>query len=130
MRISPALAIVLVAMPCGIVSANPAARRTDLTSHGGTIVIGSANVLVGGLGAARVGDMVACPLVTGTVPHVGGPISTGVSTVLINGMPAARVGSMVTEVIPSVISMGDSTVLIGSGAPAQPGPAGGPSPSR
>lgn len=63
--------------------------------------------------------MHACPMVTGTVPHVGGPVlPPGEPTVLIGGMPAARVGDMLTCTgPPDTIAMGSSTVLIG-GMPA------------
>ena len=69
--------------------------------------------------AARVGDMHVCPMVTGTVPHVGGPvIPPGCPTVLIGGMPAARLGDLVTcSGPPDTIIMGSATVLIG-GMPA------------
>ena len=69
--------------------------------------------------AARVGDMHICPMVTGTVPHIGGPIMPpGCPTVLIGGMPAACVGDMATCTgPPDTIAMGSSTVLIG-GKPA------------
>ena len=69
--------------------------------------------------AARVADMHTCPLVTGTVPHVGGPVlPPGEPTVLIGGMPAARAGDMATCTgPPDTIAMGSSTVLIG-GMPA------------
>lgn len=65
--------------------------------------------------AARVGDMHTCPMVTGTVPHVGGPIaSPGCTNVLIGGQPAARVGDMATCTgPPDVIVSGSGTVLIG-----------------
>lgn len=65
--------------------------------------------------AARVGDMHTCPMVTGTVPHVGGPIlPPGCPTVLIGGQPAARVTDMVTCVgPPDIIVKGSATVLIG-----------------
>ena len=65
--------------------------------------------------AARVGDMHTCPLVTGTVPHVGGPVlPPGCPTVLIGMMPAARMGDMLTCVgPPDVIVKGSPTVLIG-----------------
>lgn len=47
--------------------------------------------------AARVSDSHVCPMVTGTVPHVGGPIiPPGCPTVLIQGMAAARQGDMAT----------------------------------
>ncbi|MCP4254196.1 MAG: type VI secretion protein [Candidatus Scalindua sp.] len=69
--------------------------------------------------AARAGDMHVCPMVTGTVPHVGGPVMPpGCPTVMIQGMPAARVGDMATCVgPPDTIVMGSSTVIIG-GMPA------------
>jgi uncharacterized Zn-binding protein involved in type VI secretion len=69
--------------------------------------------------AARLTDMHICPLVTGTVPHVGGPIlAPGEPTVLIGGMPAACLGDMcVCTGPPDSIIMGSATVLIG-GKPA------------
>lgn len=69
--------------------------------------------------AARIGDMHTCPMMTGTVPHVGGPVlPPGCPTVLIGGMPAARMGDMLTCTgPPDTIIMGSSTVLIG-GMPA------------
>lgn len=72
-----------------------------------------------GAPAARITDMHVCPMVTGTVPHVGGPIlPAGEPTVLIGGMPAARVGDMATCVgPPDSIILGSTTVLIG-GVPA------------
>lgn len=69
--------------------------------------------------AARVGDMYVCPMVNGTVPHVGGPVMPpGCATVLIAGMPAARVGDMlVCTGPPDTIIKGSATVMIG-GMPA------------
>lgn len=69
--------------------------------------------------AARIGDMHSCPMVTGTVPHVGGPVMPpGDPTVLIGGMPAARVGDMaVCTGPPDTIVVGSATVMIG-GMPA------------
>ena len=69
--------------------------------------------------AARVTDMHVCPMVSGSVPHVGGPITgPGVSTVLIGGLPAAVVGDMAAcSGPPDVITAGSGTVLIG-GKPA------------
>jgi len=69
--------------------------------------------------AVRVGDMHVCPMVTGTVPHVGGPaLPPGAPTVLIGGMPALRVGDMLTCTGPpdSVVA-GSATVFI-CGMPA------------
>ena len=69
--------------------------------------------------AARITDMHVCPMVTGTVPHIGGPIlPPGEPTVLIGGMPAARLGDMATcNGPPDSIVMGSATVMIG-GKPA------------
>jgi uncharacterized Zn-binding protein involved in type VI secretion len=94
----------------------PAARVGDMTAHGGVITgPGCPIVYIGGMPAARVGDMHTCPMVTGTVPHVGGPITMGSTTVFIGGMPAARVGDMATCTGPpdTIIPPGCPTVIIG-----------------
>jgi len=71
-----------------------------------------------GAPAARLGDFHVCPMVTGTVPHVGGPVSLGSSNVIIAGMPAARLGDMCICVgPPDSIAMGSTTVMI-NGMPA------------
>ncbi|MGH7555231.1 MAG: PAAR domain-containing protein [Longimicrobiales bacterium] len=96
----------------------PAARLTDMhvcpmvtpgvppIPHvGGPIAgPGAPTVLIGGLPAARVGDMCVC---------VGPPdvIALGSFTVLIQGMPAARMGDMTAH--GGVIVLGYPTVLIG-----------------
>jgi len=94
-----------------------AARLGDNTSHGTPLASGpgSPNVLIGGMPAWRVGiDMHSCPLVTGTVPHVGGVVSIGSTTVFINGSPAARMGDKIMEAgAPNSIVSGETTVLIG-----------------
>lgn len=83
---------------------------TALVPHvGGPITgPGSPNVLIGGLPAARITDMVTC---------VGPPdaIAMGSPTVLINGLMAARMGD--PTVHGGSILMGCPTVLIG--VPAQ-----------
>jgi len=64
--------------------------------------------------AARIGDLHTCPVVTGTVPHVGGPICKGEATVQIGFMPAARVADQLICVgPPDMISKGSSSVQIG-----------------
>ena len=97
----------------------PAARLGDMTAHGGSIVVGLPTVLIGGMPAARVGDMHVCPMLNPGVPpppHVGGPIMMGSPMVLIGGMPAARMGDMVTCAgPPDTIMLGCMTVLIGEG---------------
>ncbi len=69
--------------------------------------------------AARVTDMHVCPMLTGTVPHVGGPaLPPGATTVLIAGMPALRLGDLLTcSGPPDAVIAGSATVLIG-GLPA------------
>ncbi|HEV3341351.1 MAG TPA: PAAR domain-containing protein [Pirellulales bacterium] len=92
----------------------PAARLTDmhvcpmvtvLVPHvGGPILApGAPTVLIGGLPAARVGDMCVC---------VGPPdvIALGSFTVLIGGQPAARMGDMTAH--GGAIVLGYPTVLI------------------
>jgi uncharacterized Zn-binding protein involved in type VI secretion len=97
----------------------PAARMGDSTAHGGSIVAGCPTVLIGGVPAARITDMHACPMQTpafpSPIPHVGGPIlPPGSPTVLIGGLPAARLGDMATCTgPPDSIVMGCMTVMIG-----------------
>lgn len=65
--------------------------------------------------AARLTDNHTCPMVTGTVPHVGGPIvSPGCPTVLIGHLISARVTDMlICTGPPDVIVKGSPTVIIG-----------------
>lgn len=120
MRI-PVIIVLALSVPVATASAAPAARIGDATSHGGAVVTGSPNVLIGGRGAARVNDTATCPqFVPGDppVPHVGGPIVAGSATVLINGRPAARLGDPIVEAAGpgSAVAGGAPTVVIGSGA--------------
>ncbi len=64
---------------------------------------GEPTVLIGGMPAARVGDMVTC----------AGPdsIIMGSTSVLIGGVPAARLGDSTAH--GGSIVLGDFTVLIG-----------------
>jgi uncharacterized Zn-binding protein involved in type VI secretion len=96
----------------------PAATVGSLTSHGTPLGPGpgSPNVLIGGKPAWRaLVDFHACPLVSGTVPHVGGVVASGGSaSVLINNMPAARQGDTIVESgAPNSVTFGELTVLIG-----------------
>jgi len=94
----------------------PAARITDMhvcpmvnpggVPHvGGPILpAGEPTVLIGGMPAARVGDMAIC----------AGPPDTivaGSSTVMIGGMPAARMGDSTAH--GGTVVAGAPTVLIG-----------------
>ena len=98
----------------------PAARVGDQTAHGGVITgPGVPTVLIGGMPAAVMGDMHACPLVNPAppaIPHVGAAVmATGVM-VLIGGKPAAVLGdTVICTGPPDAIVMGCMTVLIGSG---------------
>lgn len=69
--------------------------------------------------AARITDMHICPMVTGTVPHVGGAVvSSGAPTVLIGGLQVATLGSTCVCIgPPDTIASGSGTVLMG-GKPA------------
>jgi uncharacterized Zn-binding protein involved in type VI secretion len=72
-----------------------AARVTDTTNHGGTIVgPGITTVTIGGMPAAVAGDMHVCSLPpTGHQP-TSSPFPMGSTTVLIGGKPALRVGDV------------------------------------
>ncbi|KQY42955.1 PAAR domain-containing protein [Cellulomonas sp. Root137] len=67
-----------------------AARVGDPTVHGGTVVgPGVATVLVGGMPAAVLGDMHACPIPPPShLPST--PFVAGSATVMISGRPALR----------------------------------------
>lgn len=93
----------------------PAARLSDMhvcpmvtgvVPHiGGPILpICSPTVIIGGMPAARVGDMAFC---------AGGPdvIAVGSATVTIGGMAAARIGDMTAH--GGTITTGFPTVVIG-----------------
>jgi uncharacterized Zn-binding protein involved in type VI secretion len=71
---------------------------------GGPIAIGCPTVLIGGLPAARVGDMCIC---TGPPDS----IVKGSSSVLIGGSPAARMGDSCSH--GGTIVKGEPKVLIG-----------------
>ncbi len=96
----------------------PAARVTDLTTHGSPLAPGpgSLDVIIGGLPAWRtLVDFHACPIVKGAVPDVGGVVMMGSPTVLINFQMACRVMDIVVEIPggPNPIAMGCPTVIIG-----------------
>ena len=93
----------------------PAARLTDMHAcpmvtgvvphvGGPCLPGGNVKVLIGGLPAVRMTDMVTC---------VGPPdmIALGAPKVLIGGMPAARMGD--TSAHGGTIALGHVTVLIG-----------------
>jgi uncharacterized Zn-binding protein involved in type VI secretion len=73
----------------------PAARKGDLTSHGGVLVEGSPDVTIGGMAAARLMDKHVCPL------HGPGPVTQTSFTVFINKVGAARVTDACTCMMPA-----------------------------
>jgi uncharacterized Zn-binding protein involved in type VI secretion len=78
---------------------------TVLVPHvGGPIAMGAPTVLIGGVPAARIGDMCVC---------VGPPdvVMMGSPKVLISGSPAARMGDSTAH--GGTIVVGCPTVLIG-----------------
>ncbi len=93
----------------------PAARLTDTTAHGGSIVgPGCPMVMIGKMPAATMGDMHVCPMCTGPVPHVGGPISLGSMGVFIGKKPAARISDVSVCVgPPSMPVVGHFQTMIG-----------------
>src|SRR5271154_886970 len=105
----------------------PAATITSMTAHGGVVVVGFPQVLIGFMPASRIGDMHVCPMVTGVVPHVGGPFILGSPTVLTGFMPQSRVtDTLVCVGPPDIAVMGCETVLVGmAGAGGAAGAAGG-----
>ena len=81
------------------------ALGTPPVPHVGAVLSpGFPRVLIGGMPAARMGDMA-----TGVGPP--DPIAKGSATVLIGNMPAARIGDMTAH--GGTITAGCPTVLIG-----------------
>ncbi len=92
----------------------PACRITDSTAHGGVVILGFPQVLIGMMPASRIGDMHVCPMVTVLVPHVGGPFILGSPTVIVGMMPQSRVtDTLVCVGPPDVAILGEMTVLVG-----------------
>jgi len=89
-----------------------AARVTDTTNHGGTIVgPGVSTVLIGGMPAAVAGDNHVCSLPpTGHQP-TSSPFPMGSTTVMIGGMPALRTGD--SCICGASAAVGCPTVIIG-----------------
>lgn len=90
----------------------PAARVTDLSTHGGTIVgPGIPNVLVAGMPAAVATDTHVCAIPPPAHAPTASPFPMGSTTVFIGGMPALRVGD--TCLCGAGAAVGEPTVLIG-----------------
>lgn len=85
-----------------------------MTAHGGNIVMGFPQVLIGGMPASRIGDNHVCPLVTVLVPHVGGPFILGSFTVWTGNMPQSRtMDPLICVGPPDMCVTGCWTVLVG-----------------
>lgn len=90
----------------------PAARVTDLSTHGGTIIgPGEPTVLIGGMPAAVAGDNHVCPIPPPAHVPTTSPFPLGSTTVLIGGKMALRVGD--TCICGASAAIGCPTVMIG-----------------
>jgi uncharacterized Zn-binding protein involved in type VI secretion len=89
-----------------------AARVGDPTGHPGVVTgPGCPTVLIGGVPAARVGDLHTCSFPPPAVHPPTPLVPPGCPTVLIGGLPAARTGDMAGCGAP--VLSGCPTVLIG-----------------
>jgi len=89
-----------------------AARMSDTTTHGGTIVgPGEPTVLIGGMPAAVMGDNHVCSLPPNAHQPTVSPFLIGSTTVLIGSKPAIRVGD--TCLCGAGAAVGEPTVMIG-----------------
>ncbi len=90
----------------------PAARVTDVSTHGGTVVgPGVPTVMIGGMPAAVATDQHACPIPPPVHAPTVSPFPLGSVTVLIGGKPALRVGDVC--ICGASAAVGEPTVLIG-----------------
>jgi uncharacterized Zn-binding protein involved in type VI secretion len=90
----------------------PAARVTDITTHGGTITgPGVATVLLKGLPAAVAGDLHVCVLPPNTHQPTVSAFPSGSTSVMIQGRPALRTSD--TCLCGAAAAVGEPTVIIG-----------------
>lgn len=90
----------------------PAARVTDTTTHGGTIVgPGVATVLIGKKPAAVATDNHVCSLPPNSHQPTSSPFPSGSGTVMIGGLPALRTSD--TCICGAGAAVGEPTVMIG-----------------
>lgn len=80
------------------------AYQNDQTNHGGKILTGSNRIKVNGRRAARIGDMVSCPL------HGDNPILSGSSSMTDAGVPLARDGDRTLCGSALIANLGGTTV--------------------
>jgi uncharacterized Zn-binding protein involved in type VI secretion len=87
-----------------------AARVGDPSVHGGVVTgPGVPTVLIGGMPAAVLGDLHACPIQPGHPPV--SPFTAGSATVFIGGRPALRVGDAAG--CGAIVPAGLPTVVVG-----------------
>ncbi len=90
----------------------PAARVTDISTHGGTIVgPGEPTVLIGGMPAAVATDQHVCAIPPPVHAPTASPFPMGSATVLVGGKSALRVGDVC--LCGAGAAVGSPTVLIG-----------------
>jgi uncharacterized Zn-binding protein involved in type VI secretion len=89
-----------------------AARVTDVTNHGGTIVgPGVATVLIAGMPAAVAGDTHVCSLPPNAHQPTVSVFPMGSATVLIGGVPALRISDAC--ICGAMAAVGAPTVMLG-----------------
>ena len=89
-----------------------AARVTDVSTHGGTILgPGVATVLIGGVPAAVATDQHVCALPPVAHQPTASPFPSGSGTVLIGGLPALRTTDAC--ICGAMAAVGEPTVMIG-----------------
>jgi uncharacterized Zn-binding protein involved in type VI secretion len=89
-----------------------AARVSDISNHGGTIIgPGVPTVLIGKMPAAVLGDMHVCVLPPIAHQPTVSAFILGSATVMIGGKPALRVGD--TCICGASAAVGEVTVIIG-----------------
>jgi uncharacterized Zn-binding protein involved in type VI secretion len=90
----------------------PAARVSDTSTHGGTLLgPGVASVLIGGKPAAVATDQHVCSLPPNAHQPTASVFPSGSSSVLIGGMPALRTSD--TCICGAGAALGEPTVMIG-----------------
>ncbi len=90
----------------------PAARVSDTSTHGGTIVgPGVSTVLIAGMPAAVATDQHVCSLPPNTHQPTASPFPAGSATVLIGGKPALRTSDACA--CGAMAAVGAPTVMIG-----------------
>jgi uncharacterized Zn-binding protein involved in type VI secretion len=88
-----------------------AARVTDVSTHGGTVVgPGAPTVLIGGMPASVAMDNHVCAIPPPHAPPTS-PFPMGSATVLIEGKPALRMGDPC--LCGAAVAVGEPTVVIG-----------------